>query len=115
MQYLIKVLLSAILIVVIAEVGKRNVIAGALTTSLPVVSILGFMWLYWDTHDVEKIANLSTAVFWLVIPSLVLFLVWPFLLHYGLNFWMSLLLSCGATVVSYLLMVKVLAVFKIFS
>ena len=115
MQYLIKVLLSAILIVVIAEVGKRNVIAGALTASLPVVSILGFMWLYWDTHDVEKIANLSTAVFWLVIPSLVLFLVWPFLLHYGLNFWMSLLLSCGATVVSYLLMVKVLTVFKIFS
>ena len=112
MQYLIKVLLSAILIVVIAEVGKRNVIAGALTASLPVVSILGFMWLYWDTHDVEKIANLSTAVFWLVIP---LFLVLPFLLHYGLNFWMSLLLSCGATVVSYLLMVKVLAVFKIFS
>ena len=43
MQYLIKVLLSAILIVVIAEVGKRNVIAGALTASLPVVSILGFM------------------------------------------------------------------------
>ena len=115
MQYLIKVLLSAALIVAISEIGKRNVISGALTASLPLVSVLGFVWLYWDTRDVAKVADLSTGVFWLVIPSLVLFVVLPFLLHYGLNFWMSLLLSCGATVVAYLLMVKALTAFKIFT
>ena len=112
-QYVFKVFISAVLIVAIAEMGKRNVLAAAVTASLPLVSVLGFMWLYLDTHNTDQVANLSSGVFWLVIPSLVLFLVLPFLLHRGMDFWLSLFLACVATVISYLLTLKALNLFKI--
>ena len=112
-QYAFKVLVSAILIVVIAEIGKRNVLAAAVTASLPVISILAFIWLYLDNRSSEQIARLSSGIFWLVLPSLVLFLVLPFLLHRGMSFWLSLLLACMATILSYLLMIKALNIFKI--
>ena len=113
MQYAVKVLISAALIVAIAEIGKRNVLAAAVTASLPLISVLAFVWLYLDTRNSAQIASLSSGVFWLVLPSLVLFLVLPFLLHRGMDFWLSLTLACIATVASYLLMIKALTIFKI--
>lgn len=103
MVYLVlKFVLSAALIVAVSEIARRNNSAAALLASLPLVSVLAFVWLYLDTRDVEKIAALSGGIFWLVIPSLLLFLVLPVLLRLGVNFWLSLLLSCALTALAYL-------------
>lgn len=72
--YVIKVLLSAIIIVMVAEISKSSTFWGSVLASLPLVSILAFLWLYIDTKNSEKIAELSINIFWLVIPSLSLFL-----------------------------------------
>jgi hypothetical protein len=63
--YAVKTLLSALIIVAIAEIAKRNTIAGALLASLPLTSLLAFIWLYWETHDTARIASLSIDIFWL--------------------------------------------------
>jgi len=75
MQYIIKIILSAILIVAISELAKRSSFMGAILASLPMTSILAFVFLYYETQDSEKVSALSTDIFWLVIPSLTLFLV----------------------------------------
>lgn len=98
----LKVALSAALIVAVSEIARRNSSAAALLASLPLVSVLAFIWLYLDTHDVDKVAELSGGIFWLVLPSLLLFLALPLLLRAGLNFWLSLLLSCALTALAYL-------------
>ena len=69
-----KVAITTILIVAISEVAKRSSLAGALLASIPLVSVLAMIWLYVDTKDIEKVSNLATSVFWLVLPSLVLFI-----------------------------------------
>lgn len=80
MLFLIKTGLSAIIIVLAAELSRRSVLLGGLIASLPLVSILTLCWLYLDTHSPEKISALSMSIFWMVLPSLSLFLVLPLLL-----------------------------------
>jgi hypothetical protein len=108
LQYALKVALSAAVIVAVAELAKRSSVAGALLASLPLTSILAFVWLYADTGNSEKVAALSVSIFWLVLPSLALFLVLPWLLRHGWAFWPGLAAAAGATVVAYLVMLGVL-------
>lgn len=49
----------------------------------------------------EQVAALSGSIFWLVLPSLALFLVLPRLLRAGLSFYPSLALACAVTVAAY--------------
>jgi hypothetical protein len=101
-HYLVKIVVTVLLVVVISEVSKRSTFVGALLASIPIVSVLAMIWLYNDTRDVAQVAALSRSVFWLVLPSLVLFLLLPAMLARGFNFYLSLASSIGATSVLYL-------------
>jgi hypothetical protein len=104
----VKFAISAALIVAISEIAKRSSLLGAILASVPLVSVLAMIWLYVDTRDVEKIASLATGIFWLVIPSLVLFVSLPLLLRAGMHFYLSLPLSIAFTVVAYFAMIAML-------
>jgi len=108
-QYALKVVVSAVLIVAITEIAKAKPLVAAVVASLPLTSVLAFVWLHFETGDAERIAALSHGIFWLVLPSLALFLVLPLLLRAGWTFWPSLALACVATVVAYAGMVAVLS------
>lgn len=112
-QYGIKVMVTAIIVVAVSEIGRRSSLWGALLASLPLTSLLAFIWLYQSTQSSEAVASLSQGIFWLVLASLPLFLVLPLLLRYGMAFWMSLGLSCALTVVAYFALVWVLRRFNI--
>jgi len=107
--YLVKLLLSATIIVVVSEVAKHSAGLGALIKSLPLVSILAMVWLYVDTRDAGKISELSIATFWLVLPTLPMFLVLPVLLKHGLGFYLSLGISVAVMAVCYLVAVPLLS------
>ena len=106
--YVVKVVISAVIIVAVSEISKRNSTAGALLASLPLLSVLAFVWMYIDTGDVAKISEVSKDIFWLVIPSLVLFIALPVLLKMQINFYISLLLSSALTAGAYFLLLTVL-------
>ena len=106
--YIVKVVISAILIVIISEISKRSSLAGAILASVPLVSVLAMVWLYIDTRDIERISGLASGIFWLVLPSLALFISLPLLLKQGINFYLSMTLSILITVVCYWLMVTIL-------
>ncbi len=114
MYYIIKVLISAILIVGISELSKRSSLIGAILASIPFVSVLAFIWIYVDTKNVETISKLSYSIFWLVIPSLVLFVILPIFLKYfkyrnafAMYFYFTTLFN-GGLVPWYILMIKYL-------
>lgn len=106
--YLVKIAITTVLIVAISEIAKRSSLIGAILASVPLVSVLAMIWLYNDTRDVGKVSTLATSVFWLVLPSLALFLVLPPLLKHGLNFYLSLGIAVSVTVGCYFLMVVIL-------
>ena len=111
--YAIKIITTTLLIVAISEVAKLSSLIGAILASIPLISVLAMIWLYIDTKDVSKISSLSTSIFWLVIPSLALFISLPILLKQGINFYLSISIAIVITVFSYWLMIYVLNYFGI--
>lgn len=102
MAYLIlKALLSGVIVAVVSEVAKRYPGLGGLIASLPLVSVLGMIWLWRDTADPERMAAHAVGTFWFVLPSLPMFLLIPFLLHRGVGFWLALAAGCLLTIVLY--------------
>jgi F0F1-type ATP synthase assembly protein I len=101
MYLLIKFTLSAALVVAISEIARRSALIGALIASLPLVSLLAMIWLYHETGDTTRIASLSTGIFWLVLPSLVLFLLLPALLRAHWPFYPALGAACLGTAAAY--------------
>jgi hypothetical protein len=108
LYYALKIILSALLIVAISEIAKRSTGFAALIASLPLTSLLAFVWLHIEASPPERIAELSSQIFWLVLPSLVLFLLLPLLLKHGLSFWISLGLSVAATAGCYVALLPLL-------
>ena len=106
LAFVAKALLAGVMIAAIAEIGRRLPAAGALVASLPLVSILGMIFLWHARPDAENMAQHAQATFWFVLPSLPMFLVIPLLLRQGVSFWASLAIGCGLTVVLYLGMVQ---------
>ena len=100
-QYIIKIVISALVIVAVSEISKRSSFLGGLLASIPIVSFMAMIWLYVDTRDVEKVASLSVNIFWLVLPSLVFFLVLPWLLRMKVQFVASFVLSVAVMLLSY--------------
>jgi hypothetical protein len=101
MPLILKIIVSALVIAAVAEIAKRSTVFGALVASLPLTSVLAMIWLYQDTKDTARVAALSANIFWLVLPSLLLFIVLPMLLKRGFSFYAALGLACSCTVVAY--------------
>ncbi len=114
MRYFIKIILSAVLIVLISEISKRTSFWGGLIASLPITSLLAIIWLYIDTGDKEKVSKLSINIFWFVLPSLLFFITLPFFItKLGWNVYFSIAVSSGITMFGYYLMAALLAKYGI--
>ena len=60
MAYLIvKALLSGVIVMAVSGIARRSPAFGALVASLPLVSLLGILWLWRDTGDSERIGSTS--------------------------------------------------------
>lgn len=110
---LVKTLISAVLVVAVSELAKRSPALGALVASLPLVSVLGMLWLWRDTGDIDRMAAHVEATFWYVLPSLPMFLLIPAMLRTGASFWLALAAGVGLTTALYLLTAAILARFGI--
>lgn len=102
-----KAAISGILVAAASEVARRFPGWGALIASLPLVSVLGMMWLWHDRPDAANMAAHARATFWFVLPSLPMFLAIPWMLRSGIGFWIALALGCALTIFLYLLMTVV--------
>ncbi len=94
MYIIIKVLVTAILVAGISEIGKRLSFAGGILASLPLTSILAFVWMNHESGSSKEIIDLSYVIFWMVLPSLFFFLALPYFLKLGWKFYPALLTSC---------------------
>ena len=101
LYFVLKALLSGLIVAAVSLVSKRYPGVGGLIASLPLISVLGMIWLWRDTQDMARMAAHSTATFWFVLPSLPMFLLIPVLLRRGMMFWPALAAGCVLTLLLY--------------
>jgi hypothetical protein len=101
MYFIAKTIVTALIIAAVSELSRRFSFISALLLSLPLTSILAFCWIYYESRDTQKIVEMSYGVFWLVIPSLLFFLILPALLKMDIRFAPAMGISCLALAVIY--------------
>ena len=101
MYFLLKVAITALIVAAVSELARRYSLLAAALVSLPLTSILAFVWTYQDTKDVQKIIELSYGILWLIVPSCFFFVLLPVLLKSGVKFYPALALSCVAMSAGY--------------
>ena len=106
--YLVKTVITALIIVIVSEVAKRSTILAAIIISIPLTSLLAFIWLYFDTRDYQKVIDLSYGTILLTIPSFAFFIILPFLLKLKQNFTISIIISILGTGMLYFIFVFLL-------
>lgn len=100
---IVKYAVTALVIVIVSEFAKRSDKLGALISSLPLVTIMVMIWLYAEKQGSEKVANHAYYTFWYVIPTLPMFLVMPWLLRRGINFWSALAICVVVTAICFII------------
>ncbi|MGY6661624.1 MAG: DUF3147 family protein [Glycocaulis sp.] len=114
MLYLaLKAIISAVIIVAVSEIARRSPAMAALLASLPLVSVLGMIWIWRDAPDPERIAAHAEATFWYVLPSLPMFLLIPALIRRGVDFYPALGAGIALTVALYLLTAAIVSRFGV--
>lgn len=109
MLYLvIKALLSGAIIVAVSEIAKHNNKLAAVIHSLPLTSLLAFIWLYSETKDANLIGRHAYGTFWFVLPTLPMFLVMPWLIKKFGGFWPGLGIGVLITIGLYFLTMRLL-------
>ena len=101
LYYSLKLVITALLIVAISEIAKRSSLLGAMLAAIPLVSILAMTWMYVDTNSSAKAVEFSNSIIWLIIPSMTLFLAFPFLIKKGFHFYVSMGVSILLTIMAY--------------
>jgi hypothetical protein len=99
----IKAALSGVIVAAVSEIARRYPGWGGLLASLPLTSLLAVLWLWRDSRDPERVAELVGGTLWFILPSLPLFVALPWLLRSGVGFWVALALSVGGTLALYAL------------
>lgn len=102
---LIKAALSGMIVATVSEVAKRYPGFGGLIASLPLVSVLGMIWLWRDTHDPERMSAHVSGTLWFIAPSVPMFILIPMLLKRGIGFWPALASGCLLTIALYAAMI----------
>jgi hypothetical protein len=113
MDYLIiKYFITAGLVVLVSELAKRSDKLGGLIAALPLVTVLALIWLHMEGQPTSKIANHAYYTFWYVLPTLPMFLIFPYLLS-KLGFVLSLFASVLITALVFFLFALALKPFGV--
>ena len=103
-----KIGLTALIIFAVVQVSERNTLLAAVLASIPLVSVLAMMWMNHEGQSAEQIGGFAKDIVWLVIPSLLLFIVMPLLIDRGWEFYPALGVGLATTILGYFFMVQIM-------
>ena len=104
---LLKILITSSIIVLITEIAKFNDRLGGIIAALPITTFIILFWLYYENSPTEKISNHMSYTLLYVLPTLPMFIIFPYLLN-KFGFY-------GAIILSIIITIFFIIIFHIFS
>jgi hypothetical protein len=101
-------------VVVISEIAKKSTLIAGIVASIPLTSLLAFVWLHFDTQDIESIRDLSRNILLMIPPSLTFFISLYFIVGWNMSFYLSLFISIILTAIVYWLYFYILSFLGIY-
>lgn len=108
MYLLFKTLITALVVVSVSELAKRYTLVAAIIAALPIVSILTFIWVYTETKSTQKVMELCQGIGVFVLPTLVFFFLFPWLLKKEYSFWFAMGMSLIPMAIAYIITLKII-------
>jgi len=109
----LKILLTALIVVVVSEISRRSTIIAGIIASIPLTSLLAIIWIYFETSNLENIKNLSGNILMMVPPSLTFFICLPLFIDMKIEFYVSVFFSIAVTAIVYWLYFYILGIIGI--
>lgn len=107
-----KILLTALIIFAITQISDRSTLMAALLASIPIVSVLSMMMMFHEGQTAVEISAFARDIVWLLIPSLLMFIVMPWLIDSrSWDFYPALAAGLACTVTGYFVMVQAMEKF----
>jgi hypothetical protein len=103
-----KIGLTALIIFAVVQVSERNTLLAAVLASVPIVSVLAMMWMNHEGQSAEEISGFAKDIVWLLIPSLLMFIVMPLLIERGWDFYPALGAGLSTTIIGYFVMIQIM-------
>ncbi|MDP6906324.1 MAG: DUF3147 family protein [Candidatus Thalassarchaeaceae archaeon] len=96
-----KIVLTALIIFAVVQISERSTMLGAVLASIPTISVLAMMWMNYEGASSDEIVDFSKSIVWLVLPSLLVFIVMPVLMNRGWEFYPALGTGLAVTFIGY--------------
>jgi len=96
---ILKIIITACLIVFISEIAKVNDRLGGLIAAMPIVTFLVIIWMYYEGNSVDKISSHISYTLLYILPTIPMFLIFPYVISkYG--FYPAFSISIFVTAIS---------------
>ena len=99
---LVKVFVTAIIIVMVSEIAKINDKIGGLIAALPLTTFLILFWMYYEDVSENKISAHIIYTLLYLIATVPMFLIFPYCLN-KFGFWFTIFISIFVTLISTLI------------
>ena len=111
-----KIILTALIIFSVAQVSERSTLLAAVIASIPIVSVLSMMMMFHEGQTAMEISAFARDIVWLLIPSLLIFVVMPWLIESrNWEFYPALAAGLASTVTGYFVMIELMERFGLAS
>lgn len=107
MEFLLKAVISGILVAAVSTVAQRNATLAALLMGIPFTAFLAMIFMWYSGVDAETFSKFSFETVYFVLTSLAFFVIFALTIGY-IGFWYSMLLGSVITIILYNIVLRFL-------
>ena len=107
MEFLLKAVISGILVATVSTVAQRNATLAALLMGIPFTAFLAMIFMWYAGVDPETFSKFSFETIYFVVASLIFFVIFGFAIQY-IGFWHSMVVGSIFTIILYNILLRIL-------
>lgn len=107
MEFLLKAVISGILVATVSTIAQRSATMAALLMGIPFTAFLAMFFMYFSGTEAHVFSKFAFETIYFVLVSLIFFVIFGIAIH-QVGFWYSMLLGSTVTIILYNILLRFL-------